>query len=774
LFLKELFTVDHILEDRVVVNTALAELFAYEVTSTEEVYRHIDPIRIKSLIQTGRTGTGRTLFLYVLIHRFPVEDERLGKVYRTRVFYLTYDSDRFSSFVEGVTGRWVDGLELANSLLFAHSVFPALSGIDGERYLPLKKFYLSAEEFYAPLPRDVYRRSFRTAVHHALKQEEYRVYCSNVYLGVRPEGMWDLFRPPAGSVLAKWEGAVWITMVFNDAEPILHQKAESQRAWNQRYAAWKEAAELYKKGKLDIAPVSVFFITHDPNADRYADVLFEKLGFQGIRRSFDDWNVVLATPLKTADLTSFYFLKAEDIAVLVPTSFAKTTVVPDRVKGTCDLVGSSVSGELVFYSFWGDNPAQYSLIVAPTGSGKTFFLLNLLSEVNRINVKALYEGTGKPGKLPFKVRFLDVGLSGEFFVRLLKERGYDVVVTRPELSAVCLNPFEVNDSDDVDFAVGLTRLILETGRVAEGESVLTVDEERFLREALTFFVENRETGVQFPKLSELKERDPVLYDRITAEHPELDEYDALRLEHVKGTPYEYPRVNDVIAYLQKKKNAPGVTQVDRTAYESLISKLKYVASVPNFASYTSFDFRSAEFIYMDLMLIKNSTIFVPFIMAVLKKLIRQDSAFTGELKFYVVEEAHNLFRYKAFEQLFDTLTREARKHRIYLCYVSQKISDLSEAVLNGIHTRFVLRAKKDPAFHAEVKEKLNLSPEEEKIFAALPWYTPMVHYSGGVFTVKLPVDDAKLIVFDSVRTELKTPDGVVLRRGGGGKEGGVE
>ncbi len=412
------------------------------------------------------------------------------------------------------------------------------------------------------------------------------------------------------------------------------------------------------------------------------------------------------------------------------------------------------------YHFFKEGNIPSAGSVAPPRSGKSFYNQGIVCQFAGINPKELLEGEPEKKNLDAFVCYFDVGYSAEFLVKLLKLRGFSVEVVIPDES-IRINPFEVEDSYDVEVAVKVINLLFEI----RGEKGLTVGEEGILRKTLSFFAEDR-SFLDYYQLN-------ILYHE--AEYRPLYER-ALELGYDPFTPFsklkekefdflKHPTVNTVLKFLESLR---GVSKSDVEAIDGLVKKLEEIRKIPNFSGWSTFSFKRREFIYFELSKIKESTLFAPLYLLIFTRALKEMRKVSPEKpKLFVNDEFHNITRYSQFKTLFEVLLREAPKFNIYTFLITQEPNDLKELV-NLLGTKILFKPApevegavgEETTFEIQAREVFNLSEGAYRELRNLPKYTPLVVSASGYFTLSLPVGEAEKLVFESRKhTEIYTKDG---------------
>ena len=389
-------------------------------------------------------------------------------------------------------------------------------------------------------------------------------------------------------------------------------------------------------------------------------------------------------------------------------------------------------------------------------------------------MKALFEGTIQPFKLPVLVRYFDVGFSAEFFVKLLEHRGFSVVVLNPHTD-IKLNVFEIDNEDDIELTIRLIDVILST----KGVDPLDAYEEGYLQKVLRQLlnIEFRQKVIGNRRLREIKDSYPHLYERAKSKgYDDKTELFKLGEKESDLKMFFYPTVTTVIRLVDAfLKN---VDEEEKKIILSLSKKLKALKEIPNFSAWSGEVLENKDFIYIDLHFIKKHSLFVPIYLALMTKILKATKDFS-KVKLFVLDEFHNFTKFAEFKRFFDTLIREAAKRNMFFWFITQYVKEIPEEIAVNINTKVLLKpveaqeeggeegsdssnkgnGKEISAFSQGVS-RIGIPMNALKRFEELPRYTPFFFYGNGFTSLNPPLDEVKLKVFESRKIPvLETPDG---------------
>jgi len=707
-------------------------------------------------------GEDRPAWLWCGIKRTPVKGYpgENAQPYRTEVIYLFASKEDRSYFLSQTKARPMGAVELANRLFRFHAVVspyyftPRGTGV---RDTPLIK----PDTIYSALLRDKYKDFFLNELEKARCRGEFpfRIYKSVYPLSEEPS-LERFFSHP-------WEGILWIKAGFGNFYNTLKMRAQSLSL--EKASAWKKIAERHRSGELPLCLVELTFLT--PKNAPLPQAVGQALSFS-MTEWFVNWTGNLFNPITTYDDAHSHFISLERTASILPLTYGKTSVrkgeEPVFIYGSSPSPVKSSKGEL-FYFHLAEEGKFHLLIVAPQRSGKSVSNQIITSILTGIDVRKLYYGKIKPFPLPVKVVQFDVGFSAEFFVKLLKARGFSVRIFPPKAD-VKVNPLEIDSPDEIPLAVKLIALLFET----RGGEKLTAEEIGLLEKGVRRLVARKELWLAYDSTRELltvKETHPHLYEEALKRG--LKGTSLIKEAVALGGEFEvfnYPTLVDLVKVL-KKMREEARNETEKKILGELIFKMNTVSEIKNFATWSSFPFSPVDYLYIDLHYVKELDLFVPLYLAFLTRTLKMLSKFPYKTpKYLSVDEFHNLVKYKTFTDFFEVLVREAAKRNIYLAFISQNADDFPERVVLNVRTRIILKgqesSEEESDFLNSVKNYLRVPQKALERYKTLPRYSSLIVYGeGSFFGASLPTTKESLAVFESRKTPvLKTPDGITIKK----------
>ncbi len=732
--------VRNIESDHVIINSGFETLYGARVISYGEKPKTFSEETIKRVAGLSSSG----LILFIAIARF--KEKREG--YRTtEVYYFSFNKDLMNVLKNALEERFIlmSGEEVANVLL---KLMMAESTLE---YMPEEKKLINKDRFISG--EGIVRDEF-FAIVHEIDPDEYRVYAGINYEGYENAIDWERM------LSTPFEGVVWITLDFTDQGILIRRKKTRAGEFGK---VFKEMEEKQKEGTQKYVGISCVFITKDKRADEYVVNFLGSLGFTALELKNTKDLHIRSTPIIVRDMDFTYLTDITLASRYTLTDYEKT-YVPERI----DISGVSRRGSFVAYSLFEENPAPHAVVFAKTGSGKSFGLQNIVCQILGLDVAKLYEGLPQ-GIRNVRIRYIDKGFSAEGLFLLMKERGIPTGVFSSELEKFTFNVCEVEDELDLEFSLQTVNACL----FALGQEPLKGLETNIYTKALRYFQKNKkEVSYANFHLKVLSSIDSLreVYEELIRKGYSPNEIIGNVVEKEEG--YDFllqPTLGDIIRYLGGEEENLSATEDYRQAVKSLKTKLEVLNSYPQISLPSRVNLSMHDLIYIDVEILSKSVFFVPLVLGILKKLIKYDFYYKpqGVRSFFIIDEAHNFFRNEFFSQALIVLVKEARKYGVSVWFSTQDFEDIPFSVISNAHTRMLIAPIEDAdrkvfldSLQRTLQTKSNLEEEDlGYVYMRTPSRTFTVWYSKGVFSLVLPVDHAKLIVFDSRRFVIETPDG---------------
>ncbi len=408
---------------------------------------------------------------------------------------------------------------------------------------------------------------------------------------------------------------------------------------------------------------------------------------------------ILKTPLKFRD-TRF------DMPANISYLNERITSVHKKASKDPDFFGEDTKKSHVNFSFASDNDNPHSLIIAPTGSGKSVAKQKILSQMIEIDFDSGYAPKLGLESHKYGIRNFDIGESDRPIFNLIskceKNNIGEIKGKLKDFSFNLLN-FETDLNgepivEDIQFSSDLISMILESqNKDTLGQSAgLTIQEVGKFKEIVKYIYKTKEFQ-QF-KIRKLRHKFLPLYNELL----NLGYQDGDKLIDIKEEKYNHlkvPLLNDVIKIANIRKTNQQISNKEREGYSNLYEKLSDVESLEYFSEYDNLKISETAYIYAELNNIKESSLFVPMFFGIFWKSYIKDRERALNFKkqgrvlpklIYVIEEASNYFRFKTFQVMFEKLVYEARKYNIHMMFIIQNIEEVPYTIFKNINTRIFL------------------------------------------------------------------------------------
>ncbi len=748
------------LADKAEVNSGFRYLYGGKLIShTEKIKTFLEetPYRILNIHDKGK-------FLNIAISRYK---EPTTGFYKTDVYYFGFNRDMMLTLKNSLDDKLeiMSGADIVNALINLTRLENMVQFDEQRRVMVDKAKYLKlAKEDLVPVNAFIKMMS-------DINLNDYKVYAGIKFEG----GAIDYER----LLSSQFTGVLWITLDFETA--MMNIKNKIVRS-NEAGPIFKQLEREEKEGIYKKVVLSSVFITKDPSPEEYIVNMFGSIGFTPLKiHNYKDM-YIRSTPLIYRDIDFSYLVDPRTAGQFMLISYEKNTT-PEKV----DIYGRNRRGSYVAYNIFEENPAPHAVVFAKTGSGKSFGLQNLITQMIGLDVKTLWEGTG-PVKVNsnVRVRYIDKGFSAEGLFLLMKERGLDSSVFSSELDKFSFNICEVEDELDLEFSLHVANACL----VAIGNDELQGFERRFYLQALRYYMNKKEetyhANVPLAVIKNYKSLLPI--------YEEIRQLGISDKTYIKDIVAKYPKysflmqpvIGDLIKYLTNESGKLSYTSEEREAISKALTLLHSLAEFREISEPAQVDIKNSNLLYIDVEILSKSMFFVPLTLGILRRIIKADYYFKppGVRAYYIIDEAHNFFvgsrsktlseeskgKKSHFEEALTVLIKEARKYGVSVWLSTQDFQDIPVTVISNSHTKMLIAPVDDAdkkTFLTNLEEHLNSSIREDDIgyvYNLQPARTFSVWYSKGAFSLILPVDDAKLQLFDSRLMELTTPDGKVIKK----------
>lgn len=547
---------------------------------------------------------------------------------------------------------------------------------------------------------------------------EYTIYQGEEYESLGDFNPINLFR-------ANWEGALWIWVNFsaNAIEGRIKTYESTAKFADKTFAGEcsaivkREDEEVTKLIREGSAIINSILILKDEqtvdNVQSAVSIVFSKNYLTGPK-------IVGKNIMLTRD-SAFDAIVPKETAL-------KFLASPHKIQTdksmTSDFHGKDISGNFIEYSF-ANNDNPHSALFGKTGSGKSVQAILILEKILG------FSHSTKTAARFFnqKIRYTDVGFTSGNIVETLKSIHPDEVeIFGSDVSSLRfgLLDYELSEKtqklvdEDMDFLSNFVSFALEI----EKEAPLGgAERTKFADSVHLLLQESQENEMYIRDLASLGG-----YDKIVEELDGLGYGLDVKL---RSLPEEYRflkrrTLQELVKFVGTIKSAQKYTDQDRLVFDSLEAKLKSIAgnrminSVANMRIGTS-----KQFFHIDFNSIKQDPRAFNISYWMIMKTWLKDMEKVAipllnkgqkpETVYFFIDEAHNFFVYKTFEQMLNVAAREIRKFGGRLFFITQKVTDIPQGILEQLSTKMVISSASEKEQYKEVVRKIYPQSNMEEI-----------------------------------------------------------
>lgn len=475
-------------------------------------------------------------------------------------------------------------------------------------------------------------------------------------------------------------------------------------------------------------------------------------------------STIAKTPLKYRD-TRF------DLPANISYLYDRISPVHKKASKSPDFFGQDAKKSHINFSFSMDNDNPHSLIIAPTGSGKSVAKQKMLSQMIEIDFKTGYAHKLGLDSNQYGIRNFDIGESDKPTFNLIsKNKKNNVGEIKGRLKDFSFNllNFELDEKnepivEDIQFSSDLISMILESQSSEMSENVgLNIQEIGKFKEIVKHIYQTGE--FQEFKIRKLKEKRPQIYNELLS----LGYNDNTKLKDIEEKKYSYlkvPLLSDVIKIANIRKTNQQISTKEREGYSNLYEKLSDVDSLEYFSDYDNLKISDTAYLYAELNNIKESSLFVPMFFGIFWKVYIKDRdralLFKSKGKIlpkliYVIEESSNYFRFKTFQTMFEKLVYEARKYNIHMMFIIQNIEEVPYTIFKNINTRiFLFPPDQKEDIISYIKEKFKAPEKVITTMNKSKQYNLVIWYNKGIVSMELLYKKEEIDYFSTNPNESK-------------------
>lgn len=738
--LKDRVKILDIKDDSIILNTANKELFGIELTGTSSVEKYIDNANIQSIYDSV-TNEKKGLIYHVI-----VKNDKYQKMY-----IFSYYREVVKVIADILNIKLLKGIELADALLDIN--------LNNEYFIADKKLNkiinIDHTKAIDSNPKEeVVNSILRISVADNIKKAQvYRAYAVKD-TSMRAIDYVKLFKIP-------FKGVIWCNFDFckvrrNGFAQTFH---DSRKMWGQK-AGFENFKDIFDRNPSNPILTSSLALLLDSDGSDIIQI-GEILGYSYANFQHSRLKPICTMPLQKVD-THF--------VLPITLDFLNYRIALTHKEQTpkADIYGVDLKGGFINFSFTAENNAPHSVILAETGSGKSFAKQKMLAQMLELDIKTGFcENLGLNSR-QYAIRNFDIGGSDFPTYNLIKsnpKNNIERISEDFENFAFNIVNFEINPEtekpyeEDIAFAVDLISMYLE----ATGVKPLTANEVKVFKN-IAFRIYSGDLEIENYRVNSLR-----LYNRETyiKLKESLGYAEATLLADIKEKEFDFlkkPKLLDFQKHASILAKNQQIENAEREAYFSLEGKLAGLKDSV-FNKFDNFSVGDTAYIYADFNTIKESTLFVPLFFAIFWKIFIKDRKRSIKFKsqgksspklIYAIEEASNYFRFQTFVTMFEKLALETRKYNVHLMFILQNLEDVPPAIMNNLPTRIFLTTperKQDLLY--KIKNSLNPTKEFIRAVEVCEQYVMIVQYSKGVFNLRLEYTSDEVALFSSNPNEDK-------------------
>lgn len=738
--LKDRVKILEIKEHSVILNTMNKELFGIELTGTSSVEKYINNANIQSIYDSA-TNEKKGLIYQVI-----VKNDKYQKMY-----IFSYYREVIKVIADILNIQLLKGLELADALLDVN--------LNNDYFIADKKLNkiinLDHTKAIDNNPKeDVLNSILRISVANNIKTAQvYRAYAVKD-TSMRRIDYVKLFKIP-------FKGVIWCNFDFCKAHRSGFAQAfyEARKMWGQK-AGFENFKDIFDRNSSNPILTSSTALLVDSDGSDIIQI-GEILGYSYSNFQHSRLDSICVMPLQKVDTHFILPITLDFLNYRIALTHKEQT-------SKADIYGVDLKGSFINFSFANENNAPHSVILAETGSGKSFAKQKMLAQMLDLDVKTGFCSNLGLESRQYAIRNLDIGGSDLPTYNLIKSNQKNSVGRISEdfeNFAFNIVNFEINPEtekpyeEDIAFAVDLISMYLE----ATGVKPLTANETKVFKD-IAFRIYSGDLEVENYRVSDLRRYNKETYIKLKES---LGYAEATLLTDIKEQEFDFlrkPKLLDFQKHASILAKNHQIEIAEREAYFSLEGKLSGLKDSV-FNKFDNFSVGEIAYIYADFNTIKESTLFVPLFFAIFWKMFIKDRKRSIKFKaqgkaspklIYAIEEASNYFRFETFVTMFAKLALETRKYNVHLMFILQNLEDVPSAIMNNLPTRiFLTTPERKQDLISKIKATLNPTDEFIRAIQVCEQYVMIVQYSKGVFNLKLEYTPDEVALFSSNPNEDK-------------------
>ena len=722
--------VDMIKEDSVTCNTPHAELYGLLLEGNDNTLNFLDNTTLEIMFRDFKKQDDAYLF-YVM--------------HKQGLFQKQYIFSHNKTFLKTIASYYdlnlMSGEDIANALLDLY--LQNSYSVSNKKLVPSISVDFTSDDDTAEPSYMAFKKLARQSVYNELKSVDlFQSY--KILEGVSASDIQALFK-------SNFEGAIWMYIDVSQKRIENYiSKLITISKWTGTKKHFMDLKQTYSIGEGQYALVNSVAMLKNYDTEIVGSLgNYTKSAF--IQKELFRRNTLQKTPLKYRDTEFDYMVDGEYLQRFITTVHKKGAKNPD-------IFGLDKNKAFVNYSFSEENDNPHSVIIAKSGSGKSFSKQKIMAQMIELDfITAEAKNLGNNG---VKIRSYDVGFSDEVFVNFVKSNPKNKVAhINSTFASFSYNIVNINMGASIDeikadmqFASDLMSVILES----QNSQPLNISEAALFKSTLNFIYE--EKTFQRYRIRHIEQTHPEITEELLSLGYEKNTF-LLDVQEDKFDFLRRPLLGDITKHARVQSSNQQLKEDERHYYASLAQKCSDIEKLEIFSRFDKVDVADADFLSMDLNNFKESSLFTPIFLSIFQKTYLRDREFALYCKrthkkapklYYPIEESKNFFRIPYFGVMLEKLALEARKYNVHLCFIAQNAEHIPEGILKNIDTRiFLLRPDKKIEVIGEVEKYLHPPKKVVDSLANTDKYELCIWYSSGVFNLKFQIAPEEFEVFNT-------------------------
>jgi hypothetical protein len=722
------FMVDAINDESIICNTPHPELFGIVLEGNDNTLNYLDDSTIDALFRDFKKQDD-AYFFYVI----------LKQGLHQKQYIFSHNKVLLKTIASYFDLKLMKGEDLANTLL---NLYMQNSFYVENKTLKQQVSINFASDSSEPSYM-AFKKLARQSVYNELKDvdlfQSYKILENVQYSDIQ-----SLFN-------SNFDGVLWIYMDMSQKRVENYiSKLITISKWTGTKKHFTDLKNIYSTGEEDFLLVNSVAMFKKYEEEVVGSIgNYTKAAF--IQKELFRRQTIQKTPLKYRDTEFDYLVNKNYLRKFITTVHKKSARNPD-------IYGLDKNNAFVNYSFSEENDNPHSVIIAKSGSGKSFSKQKIMAQMIDLNfITAEAKNLGNHG---VKIRSYDVGFSDEVFVNFIKTNPKNKIAhIASTFGSFSYNLVNINmDAGldeikaDLQFATDLVSVILES----QNSKPLNISEAALFRDSVERIYSAQ--NFQRYRVRHIEDTHKAIADELLALGYEKNTF----LLDIKESEFNFlktPLLGDITKFARIQSSNQQLKEDERYCYASLAQKCSDIEKLEIFSRFDNVDVTDADFLSMDLNNFKESSLFTPIFLSIFQKTYLKDREYAlyckrSQIKapklYYPIEESKNFFRIPYFETMLEKLALEARKYNVHLCFIAQNAEHIPEGILKNIDTRiFLLRPDKKVEVVREIEKYLHPPQKVTEALNSTKKYELCIWYSSGVFNLKFVIEKEEFDVFNT-------------------------